>query len=196
MPEYRKMIQKIKPMNDPIKSDSPEDACSAFEVAPIDLQFECTHAVYVKGGDSSLCYVTSEQRGRLIVFALNELKASGKLDLWMNNEQNATQHDNGPKRSSRPLANGRILEMSDAIKSDSPDGAVDLPRFVSTREYGDPPTVAEVIEKLQKMPPDLRCYFRPKYHGAMNYTDEIPLHFNGICEMEPKGKPNQVTFLC
>lgn len=65
------------------------DACSAFEVAPIDLQFECTHAVYVTGGDSSLCYVTSEQRGRLIVFALNELKASGRLDEWMQNEQNA-----------------------------------------------------------------------------------------------------------
>ena len=64
------------------------NACSAFEVAPIDLQFQCTHAVYVKNGDSSLCYVTSEQRGRLIVFALNELKASGKLDQWMNNEQN------------------------------------------------------------------------------------------------------------
>ena len=65
------------------------DACSAFEVAPIDLQFQCTHAVYVTGGDSSLCYVTSEQRGRLIVLALNELKATGKLDQWMNNEQNA-----------------------------------------------------------------------------------------------------------
>ena len=63
------------------------DECSAFEVAPIDLQFECTHAVYVTGGDLSLCYVTSEQRGRLIVFALNELKESGKLDEWMENEQ-------------------------------------------------------------------------------------------------------------
>lgn len=69
----------------------PAPLCSAFEVAPIDLQFECTHAVYVTGGDSSLCYVTSEQRGRLIVFALNELKASGKLDEWMQNEQNTQE---------------------------------------------------------------------------------------------------------
>ena len=68
--------------------------------------------------------------------------------------------------------------------------------LVSTRKYGDPPTVAEVIERLQEMPQHLRCYFRPKYHGAMDYVDEIPLHYLGICEMEPKGKPRQVTFLC
>ncbi len=79
--------------NTPLPIGSPagiadNDACSAFEVAPIDLHFECTHAVYVTGGDSSLCYVTSEQRGRLIVFALNQIKASGKLDEWMNNERN------------------------------------------------------------------------------------------------------------
>ena len=68
--------------------------------------------------------------------------------------------------------------------------------LVSTHEYGDPPTVAEVIEVLQKMPQYLRCYFRPKYHGAMDYVDEIPLHYRGIREMETGGPPRQVTFLC
>jgi len=68
--------------------------------------------------------------------------------------------------------------------------------LVSTHKYGDPPTVAEVIERLQEMPQHLRCYFRPKYHGAMDYVDEIPLHYLGICEMEPEGRPRQVTFLC
>lgn len=61
---------------------------NAFEVTPIDLQFQCTHAVYALGGDSSICYVTSEQRGRLVVAALNEFKASGKIDEWMSDEQN------------------------------------------------------------------------------------------------------------
>ena len=68
--------------------------------------------------------------------------------------------------------------------------------LVSTRKYGDPPTVAEVIELLQEMPGHLRCYFRPKYHGSLDYVDEIPLHYHGICEMEPEGMPRQVTFLC
>jgi|DEB0MinimDraft_4_1074332.scaffolds.fasta_scaffold01926_15 hypothetical protein len=68
--------------------------------------------------------------------------------------------------------------------------------LVSTHKYGDPPTVAEVIERLKEMPQHLRCYFRPKYHGAMDYVDEIPLHYLGICEMEPEGRPRQVTFLC
>lgn len=75
-------------------------------------------------------------------------------------------------------------------------GGIDVQRLVSTHKYGDPPTVSEVIEKLQEMPQHLRCYFRPKYHGAMDYVDEIPLHYHGICEMEPEGKPRQVTFLC
>ena len=68
--------------------------------------------------------------------------------------------------------------------------------LVSTHEYGDPPTVAEVIEKLQNMPQHLRCYFRPKYHGSMTHVDEIPIHYKGISKMEPVGKPQQVTFLC
>jgi len=68
--------------------------------------------------------------------------------------------------------------------------------LVSTHKYGDPPTVAEVIARLQEMPQHLRCYFRPKYHGAMDYVDEIPLHLLGICETEPEGKSRQVTFLC
>ncbi len=68
--------------------------------------------------------------------------------------------------------------------------------LVSKHNYGDPPTVAEVIERLQQMPQELRCFFRPKYHGNMSFTDEIPLHYHGICLMEPPGKPTQVTFLC
>lgn len=64
------------------------------------------------------------------------------------------------------------------------------------REYGGPPTVAEVIEQLQGMPPHLRCYVRPKYHGNLRAQDEIPLNHAGICVTEPEGKAPQVTFLC
>jgi hypothetical protein len=62
--------------------------------------------------------------------------------------------------------------------------------------YGEPPTVGAVIERLKEMPPDLLCYFRPKYHGSMTYVDEIPIHYKGISLMEPEGQPQQVTFLC
>ena len=86
--------------------------------------------------------------------------------------------------------------MTMNTQENSDDVGIDAQRLVSTHKYGDPPTVAEVIEKLQDMPQDLRCYFRPKYHGKMEHVDEIPLHYLGICEMEPEGKPRQVTFLC
>ena len=59
----------------------------------------------------------------------------------------------------------------------------------------DPPTVAQVIERLRQLPPDARCYVRPKYHGSMTYVDEAPLRCNGIGITEPQGKPSQVTFL-
>lgn len=89
---------------------------------------------------------------------------------------------------------------TEPMTTDSPENpaevGIDAQRLVSTRQYGDPPTVAEVIEKLQEMPQHLRCYFRPKYHGAMDYVDEVPLHYLGISEMAPEGKPRQVTFLC
>jgi hypothetical protein len=67
------------------------DACSPFEFEAIGAQFECTHAIYPTGGQASICYVTSEQRARLIVAALNHFKESGKLDEWISAE-NATAH--------------------------------------------------------------------------------------------------------
>jgi len=62
------------------------DECSPFEFEAIGAQFECTHAIYPTGGQASICYVTSEQRARLIVAALNHFKESGKLDEWISSE--------------------------------------------------------------------------------------------------------------
>jgi len=60
--------------------DTPKDCLVNFEYEPIGLQFECSHAVYPKGGETSLCYVTSEERAKFIVAALEYFKASGKLE--------------------------------------------------------------------------------------------------------------------
>ena len=70
-----------------------------------------------------------------------------------------------------------------------------------SKKYGEPATVAEIIEALKKLPPDYPCYFRPKYYGTVKYTDDVPIHLNGIGEMHPDQKvyPNKtknVTFLC
>lgn len=59
-----------------------------------------------------------------------------------------------------------------------------------------PATVKEIIEQLQKLPQDLPCYFRPKYSGTVQYTDNVPVHLNGIGEMHPDNKPKYVCFLC
>ena len=45
---------------------------NAFEVGKHDLQFKCEWAVYKKGGDSSICYCTSEERAQIIADALNK----------------------------------------------------------------------------------------------------------------------------
>jgi hypothetical protein len=67
---------------------------------------------------------------------------------------------------------------------------------MKTKKYGEAATVGEIMEVLSKLPKDLPCYFRPKYHGTVEYTDEIPINLNGIGEMEPNNKPKNVTFLC
>jgi hypothetical protein len=62
-------------------------------------------------------------------------------------------------------------------------------------------TVEEIIEKLQKMPQDSPCFFRPKYYGTVEHTDSVPVNADGISQMEnteaegdlPK---NYVCFLC
>jgi hypothetical protein len=69
--------------------------CSPFECEAIGAQFECTHAIYPTGGQASICYVTSEQRGRLIVAALNHFEESGKLDEWMSAENTSTMASEG-----------------------------------------------------------------------------------------------------
>ncbi len=61
-------------------------------------------------------------------------------------------------------------------------------------------TVAEIIAALQTMPQDYPCYVRPKYHGTIEYTDDVAINTNGISRMEPDqnvypGKPCHVTFL-
>jgi hypothetical protein len=59
-----------------------------------------------------------------------------------------------------------------------------------------PATVAEIIERLQNLPQDLPCYFRPKYFGDVDRTDVVPVNRNGISRMCPDGEPDQVHFLC
>jgi len=78
------------------KQDSGEGLiCSAFECAPIYLQFQCSHSVYAKGVETSICYTTTEERGDLIVEALNHFKATGKLDEWVSkrNVKVEARHD-------------------------------------------------------------------------------------------------------
>ena len=66
----------------------------------------------------------------------------------------------------------------------------------------EPATVQEVISALQKLPPDLPCFFRPKYHGDVKYTENVPVNPQGICEMHPDRKlypespEKYVCFLC
>jgi hypothetical protein len=56
-------------------------------------------------------------------------------------------------------------------------------------------TVGEVIEALEKLPQDLPCLVRPKYHGQMKAYEEAPVCVNGISEMHPNDAPKNVTFL-
>lgn len=64
--------------------------CSAFEVGKHDLQCECDWAVFPKGSESSICYVTSEERARFIVAALTHFKTSGEMDEFF--KQNTQEH--------------------------------------------------------------------------------------------------------
>jgi len=45
-------------------------------------------------------------------------------------------------------------------------------------------TVAEVIEHLKTLPPDLPVYTRPKYTGEADWTHDYPISINGISEMD------------
>lgn len=47
-----------------------------------------------------------------------------------------------------------------------------------------PATVAEVIEALKKLPPNLPVYTRPKYAGEASWTTDYPIRVSGIDEME------------
>lgn len=64
-----------------------------------------------------------------------------------------------------------------------------------------PATVGEIIARLQLLPSDLPCYFRPKYWGVVARVDDVPVLLSGISLMEPDpvvypGATNNVTFLC
>ena len=62
----------------------------------------------------------------------------------------------------------------------------------------EPATVKEIIEQLKKLPQDMPCFFRPKYHGTVEYTDNVPVRKNGICEMHPDPKvyPDKQKYVC
>ncbi len=55
--------------------------------------------------------------------------------------------------------------------------------------------VKDIIKILQKLPQNLPCYVRPKYHGDLSWTDDCPINLNGISEMESKKLKKHVTFL-
>lgn len=57
-----------------------------FETVPTVLQFRCEYAVYCKGNDSSMCYVTSQERGDFMVAALDAFVKSGEAEKWLNNK--------------------------------------------------------------------------------------------------------------
>ena len=59
----------------------------------------------------------------------------------------------------------------------------------------EPATVEEIIKRLQQLPQDLPCYFRPKYSGTIEPWECVSIMVNGISEMEG-GNGNNVTFLC
>lgn len=58
-----------------------------------------------------------------------------------------------------------------------------------------PPTVKELIERLQTLPPDLKVYLRSKYTGSTIYSEDYPVNINGVCEMRPANEDKNVTFL-
>ena len=59
-------------------------------------------------------------------------------------------------------------------------------------------TVKEVMEALSKLPQDLPCFVRPKYHGDIKYFEDVPVNANSICEMHPKRGiyPDAVDHVC
>ena len=59
-------------------------------------------------------------------------------------------------------------------------------------------TVAEIITKLQSLPQDLPCYFRPKYYGDVSAFEEVATNLHGIGPMTPPNSevPDRVVFLC
>ena len=69
-----------------------ECTAPAFEAAPSGVQFDCTHAVYPCGGQSSICYTTDERRARLVAEALNDFQASGKLDAFLREHDDVPTH--------------------------------------------------------------------------------------------------------
>ena len=54
-----------------------------FEYEETQLQFACTHSIYTKDEQSSICYVTSEERAKFMVAALNHFKATGAMDEYL-----------------------------------------------------------------------------------------------------------------
>ena len=52
-----------------------------YEVAKHDLQFQCDHAVYRDGEDSSICYCTDEKRAELIAKALEAYHLSQQSNM-------------------------------------------------------------------------------------------------------------------
>ena len=46
-------------------------------------------------------------------------------------------------------------------------------------------TVAEVIAALSELPQDLPCFFRPKYSGPVEYTQNVGIMAHNISEMHP-----------
>ena len=69
------------------------------EFEKIGMQFQCSHAVYVKGGDSSICYVTSEGRAKTMVEAFDRI---AELEAQVKHLQDRLTHANSNRCADGP----------------------------------------------------------------------------------------------
>jgi hypothetical protein len=97
LPTPKTAARKGKTMSDKASDETTDDgggfsrtpafSGSVFEVDKMEPFFRTTHAVFRKGSDSSICYVTSVERGEFITAALDHFHESGKYDEWFDSKR-------------------------------------------------------------------------------------------------------------
>lgn len=71
-----------------------------FETVEQHLNFRCEWGVYREGLDSSMCYVTSPERGEFIAKALEAFVTSGGAAKWIRNLKRRSKKKPLPKNKS------------------------------------------------------------------------------------------------